>query len=287
MTLYLMLFALSPSSSSHTLKRRKLERPHVTREIILAKSGQESERLILVPKPPPTPPRNDESAAMEVDEDNARATNGPDSSLTDHFIRYDLYRETRMSSSDPNMDISVDPANPSDAIKSKGVHFTADAVKKDEAQDPERLWKRELLHSDLGPLDILFIPDFVLVGEARYPVDTWRWKSDPADGKNVKPSTPLRLKKRGLKKRKIKGRKNKAESTGLIGEAAPLPLASEVTSVPKGDTEGVLELQPDVEPKEPGESIAAQEVPQPMKTAPVAVEEDREEGELSDETPAA
>jgi hypothetical protein len=244
MTLYLMLFALTSSSPSvHAPKRRKLDTPRPNREIILADSRNEKERIILVPKPPP--PQDEPGSTMDID-----SANPVGAILTEGFMRYDLYREMR----DPLTVPSEQRAELDESLKPKGVHFAADIVNKANARDPDNAsWTRTLLHSDLGPQDILCIPDCLLVGDDKYTVETWRWKSEPEDAKRTaeKVSQVARSKKRGLRKRKMKARKPK-------GDAA-------VTEAVTTETEVV----------------------QSSASVPAPVKEDREEGELSDETPAA
>jgi hypothetical protein len=270
-----MLFALTSSSTPlHVPKRRKLDPPRPNREIILASSRAELERFILVPKPPP---QNNPDSAMEIDDVNA-----PGSSVANSFMRYDLYREVR----DPPTMPGEQKVEVGEPVKQKGVHFTAEVVDKDEARDPDNIsWTRTLLNSDLGPQDILCIPDCLIVGDDKYVVDTWRWKSGPDDGKRSagKASQAARSKKRGLKKRKIKARKPKGD--GAVTETAPLE-----TEGPSGEVMGskstVAEAPPTTHPdKLEGDNPKPSLLPasEASVRASDPVQEDREEGELSDE----
>jgi hypothetical protein len=213
------------------------------------------------------------------------------SSIADGFMRYDLYREVR----DPLTVPSEQKVEVDESLKPKGVRFTAEAVEKDEARDPDNIsWTRTLLHSNLGPQDILCIPDCLVVGDDKYAVDTWRWKSGPDDGKRSagKTSQAARSKKRGSKKRKMKARKPKGD--GAVAGTAPLEtvdssgdsksIGAEATTPIAAAVEAPLTTHPDNlgggNPKAPllraAEASASVSAP---------VKEDREEGELSDETP--
>lgn len=252
-TLYLMLFAFPVHSyTAHGMKRRKLDGPRVYREVILenSRSKREEGRTVLIPRPQA---RHNDPGAMEVDAD------GSQESPNDTFMRYDLYRET-------------EPA------KLKGVRFV-EAPGKDEMREEES-WTRTLLHENLGHQDILFTPGFLLVGEEKYVVDTWRWKSHAEDRKRVTEKAAqaqlAKAKKRSVKKRKMKrkagsetapaGGPSKVEGNTTGGQAMEVPL-----TVPEGDAT----------------ASAAQEVQSLPTDAPTISQEDREEGELSDETPAA
>ena len=273
----------------HAPKRRKLEPPRTHREIILANSTIEAERFILAPLPPLA--HSEPDSAMQVD-------GGQGTSVADSFMRYDLYREVR----NPSI-TAVDPkaarANENQSANPKGVHFTEDVISKDEARDTDRnSWTRTLLHSNLGPQDIMCIPGCLLVGDDKYPVETWRWKSDSEEGKRpgAKASQPGRSKKRGQKKRKTKPRKpkvegavadtasiekagsSKGERAGLepIGSAAATAISVEATATSQAD-----------KPREASSNLVSKETPPPLAGVSVVAKEDREEGELSDETPAA
>ena len=227
-----MLFAFtSRQHGPRGTKRRKTEE-FTGREVIL-ESSTSKERIVLVPKPPL--PQNDPEN-MELDGPSDQGGSEP---ATDAFMRYDMYRET---------------VQPPDSAKPKGVRF-AEGVGKEEEN-----WNRTLHHENLGHDDVLFTPEYLLVGEERYVVDTWRWKGTVEDGKRAEKL--VKTKKRGMVKRRKLKKVKEATSTA---EAAP-------TVGPSVDT---------VAPAEPSPKAPLLPVNVPVP------KEDREEGELSDETSAA
>ncbi|KIM34273.1 hypothetical protein M408DRAFT_93184 [Serendipita vermifera MAFF 305830] len=257
-TLYLMLF-FAFSDRSHAgqgAKRRKLDHPRTYREVILENSNSKKEegRIVLVPKPPVP---QDDAGAMDVDD--------PSGSPSDTFMRYDLCRETLPSTA---------PKPENEPVKPKGVRFAEVGIK-----DEEESWTRTLLHSGLSHEDILFQPDCLIVQDEKYVVKTWRWKSNAEDAKRVAEwvAQLAKTKKHATKRRRVK----KKVKSSVVNEAQ-----AKAGAAPKTETETPAPAAPQ---PEGGASAAAEKEapPPPVVDVPVAANDDREEGELSDETPAA
>jgi hypothetical protein len=307
-----MLFAFDPNATSlPPQKRRRLSdsSPKTLptdkvqpRDVILEGGVQSTDRIVLVARKQDSVHQTD---AMEVDntaEDKIH-TSGP--------TRYDLYRESLKVTSPTTTEAAIKSAlkdvssahNVVDATSkgsegdlsngkvAKGVRFVEQTLSRP-------IWTRTLLHTNLGPDDILFTPNSLVIQEDTYPIHSWRYRDygeeAPVEGvnnqngpKKTNPSTKKRLSKKRRTKRKASTVKDSTaigeKSSTTVDEKTTEPQPpQEVAPITTGQRTAENKIPPvkEVETKVPEVVTAKKANSQPV-VAPTSAREDKEEGELS------